>query len=229
MAINKPSGLLVHRSLIDKHETQFAVQRLRDQIGQKVYPPHRLDRPTSGVLLFALNPDTARCLTEQFTQAWVQKTYLALVRGFCAAEGVIDYPLKEDLDEVADAKANQDKPAQTAMTHYRSLEYFELPFASGKQATSRYSLVELQPKTGRKHQLRRHLKHIFHPIVGDTTHGDGKQNQLFRQQFGCERLLLHAQVLQFRHPISNMNLIIQAPLTDEFVKILQLVTASHLV
>lgn len=226
VAINKPSGLLVHRSLIDKHETQFAVQLLRDQIRQKVYPPHRLDRPTSGVLLFALDPDTARLLTEQFTQGWVQKTYIALVRGFCDPVGVIDYPLKEELDEIADAKAKQDKPAQTAITHYKTLEQFELPFASDKHATSRYSLLQLQPKTGRKHQLRRHLKHIFHPIVGDTTHGDGKQNQLFREQFACERLMLHAQVLQFHHPISKLNLTIQAPFTAEFARILQLVTAS---
>jgi len=220
VAINKPSGLLVHRSLIDKHETQFAVQLLRDQIGQKVYPPHRLDRPTSGVLLFALDPDTARLLTEQFTQGWVQKTYLALVRGFCAPEGVIDYPLKEELDEIVDAKANQDKPAQAAITHYKTLEQFELPFASGKHATSRYSLLELQPKTGRKHQLRRHLKHIFHPIVGDTTHGDGKQNRLFREQFGCERLMLHANRLTFQHPYSDSLVKITTSIPFDFTAVL---------
>lgn len=229
VAINKPSGLLVHRSLIDKHETQFAVQQLRDQIGQKVYPPHRLDRPTSGVLLFALDPNTARLLTEQFTQAVVQKTYLALVRGFCAAEAVIDYPLKEALDEIADAKAAQDKPAQTAITHYRRLKQFELPFASSQHPTSRYSLLELYPKTGRKHQLRRHLKHIFHPIVGDTTHGDGKQNQLFREQFGCERLLLHAQVLSLLHPVSQLALRLQASLSEEFAQVLESVARHNLI
>lgn len=229
IAINKPSGLLVHRSLIDKHATQFAVQQLRDQIGQKVYPAHRLDRPTSGVLLFALSPETARLLTEQFTQGLVQKTYLAFVRGFCAAEGIIDYPLKEELDEIADAKAVQDKPAQAAITHYRTLERFELPFASGKHATSRYSLLELQPKTGRKHQLRRHLKHIFHPIVGDTTHGDGKQNQLFREELGCQRLLLHAQVLSVLHPLTGQTLVITAALSTEFAAILsQVRTLSSL-
>ncbi|SKA72540.1 tRNA pseudouridine65 synthase [Thiothrix eikelboomii] len=228
VAINKPSGLLVHRSLIDKHETRFAVQLLRDQIGQKVYPPHRLDRPTSGVLLFALDPNIARLLTEQFTQAALEKTYLALVRGFCAAEAVIDYPLKEVLDEIADAQAAQDKPAQTAITQYRRLEQFELPLASGKHLTSRYSLLELQPKTGRKHQLRRHLKHIFHPIVGDTTHGDGKQNQLFREQFGCERLLLHAQTLSFLHPVNKVTLRLQAPLAEEFVQVLQAVASNNL-
>lgn len=228
VAINKPAGLLVHRSLIDKHETQFAVQLLRDQIGQKVYPVHRLDRPTSGVLLFALDAAMARALTEQFTQGLVLKTYIALVRGFCELVGVINYALKEELDEIADAKANPNKPAQTAITHYRTLEQFELPFASGKHPTSRYSLLELQPKTGRKHQLRRHLKHIFHPLVGDTTHGDGKQNKLFREQFSCERLLLHAQALQVQHPISKEALNLQAPLADEFVQVLQSVASKDL-
>lgn len=221
VAINKPSGLLVHRSLIDKHETRFAVQLLRDQIGQRVYSPHRLDRPTSGVLLFALDPDTARLLTEQFTQGWVQKTYLALVRGFCAPTGVINYALKEELDEIADTNAAQDKSAQAAITHYRTLEQFELPFASNKHPTSRYSLLELQPKTGRKHQLRRHLKHIFHPIVGDTTHGDGKQNQLFREQFACERLLLHAQVLNISHPLTGQTLAITTAIPAELEAILR--------
>lgn len=221
VAINKPSGLLVHRSLIDKHETQFAVQLLRDQIGQKVYPVHRLDRPTSGVLLFALDPYTARLLTAQFTQGLVQKTYLALVRGFCAATGVIDYALKEELDPLADAKADPHKLPQTALTYYRTREQFELPFASGKHASSRYSLLELQPKTGRKHQLRRHLKHIFHPILGDTTHGDGQQNKLFREHFSCERLMLHAQALQVQHPMGvKQTLDLTAPIPAEFETIL---------
>lgn len=228
VAINKPSGLLVHRSLIDKHETQFAVQLLRDQIGQKVYPAHRLDRPTSGVLLFALDSATARAIGEQFTQGQIQKTYLALVRGYTAAEGIIDYALKEELDEIADAQAELNKPAQPALTHYRTLEQFELPFASGKHATSRYSLAELQPKTGRKHQLRRHLKHIFHPIVGDTTHGDGKQNQLFREHFGCERLLLHAQTLKVQHPKTAAVLVLQAELPSDFSKVLALVSSASL-
>ena len=200
VAINKPSGLLVHRSPIDRHETRFAMQLTRDQIGQRVYPVHRLDKPTSGVLLFALDSHTARLMTAQFTAGQVQKTYLAVVRGYLPDSGVIDYPLVEALDALADADADPDKPAQAAITHYRRLATTELPFAVGRYPTARYSLAELQPKTGRKHQLRRHLKHIFHPIVGDTTHGDGKQNAFFRQQLDCHRLLLHAQQLQVTHP-----------------------------
>ncbi len=223
VAVNKPSGLLVHRSLIDRHETRFAVQMLRNQLGQKVYPLHRLDKPTSGVLLFALDAATARLAGEQFQAGAVQKTYLALVRGYTSAAGVIDYPLREELDEVADAKADHNKPAQPAITHYRSLEAFELPFAQGKHPTSRYTLLELTPETGRKHQLRRHLKHIFHPIVGDTTHGDGKHNQLFREQFGCGRLLLHAARLVFVHPLTGAAVQIDAPLPDDFKCVLEAV------
>lgn len=216
VAINKPSGLLVHRSLIDRHETRFAIQLTRDQIGQKVYPVHRLDKPTSGVLLFALDSDTARLLTEQFTAGLVHKTYLAIVRGYTDETGIVDYPLKEQLDRIADADAEQDKPAQTAITHYRRLATTELPWPVGRYATARYSLLELQPKTGRKHQLRRHMKHIFHPIVGDTTHGDGKHNALFREKFSCQRLLLHAAQLQLTHPAHGSPLLIQASLPADF-------------
>ncbi|MEN9501408.1 MAG: tRNA pseudouridine(65) synthase TruC [Pseudomonadota bacterium] len=207
VAINKPSGLLVHRSPIDRHETRFAIQLTRDQIGQRVYPVHRLDKPTSGVLLFALDSDTARRMTEQFTHGQVQKTYLAVVRGYTPRDGIIDYALQEQLDALADADADPDKPAQAAITHYQCLATTELPFAVGRYPSSRYSLVALQPKTGRKHQLRRHMKHIFHPIVGDTTHGDGKQNAFFRQQFACQRLLLHAQQLRFTHPYNATQLL----------------------
>lgn len=219
VAINKPSGLLVHRSLIDRHETRFAIQLTRDQIGQKVYPVHRLDKPTSGVLLFALDSNTARLLSEQFTAGQVCKTYLAVVRGHTAENGVINYPLREELDKIADADADQAKPAQEALTHYQCLATTELPYPVGRYSSARYSLLELQPKTGRKHQLRRHLKHIFHPIVGDTTHGDGKHNTLFREQFACQRLLLHANTLQFTHPHHAETLHLVAPLPLDFASL----------
>ncbi|MBU0657000.1 MAG: tRNA pseudouridine(65) synthase TruC [Gammaproteobacteria bacterium] len=222
VAINKPSGLLVHRSLIDWHETRFAIQLTRDQIGQKVFPVHRLDKPTSGVLLFALDSDTARLLTEQFSAGLVEKTYLAIVRGHTEESGIIDHPLKEELDKIADANANQDKPAQAAITHYQRLLAFELPYAVDRYPSSRYSLLELQPKTGRKHQLRRHMKHISHHMLGDTTHGNGKHNQFFRQQFACQRLLLHAARLQLTHPHTGEPLIINAPLPADFAQMVRL-------
>lgn len=222
VAINKPSGLLVHRSLIDRHETQFAIQMTRDQIGQKVYPVHRLDKPTSGVLLFALDSDTARLLGGQFTAGLVQKTYQAIVRGYTDASGTIDYPLREELDKIADANANQGKAAQAAITHYCRLMTFELPYAVDRYPHSRYSLLELRPETGRKHQLRRHLKHISHHMIGDTTHGNGKHNSFFRQHFNCQRLLLHAASLDLFHPHTQVSLNIHAPLPDDFREVVRL-------
>ena len=221
VAINKPSGLLVHRSLIDTREHEFAVQMTRDQIGQRVYPVHRLDRPTSGVLLFALSSDIARLVSEQFAERRVTKQYKALVRGFCDASGHIDYALKEQHDKISDAQADADKEAQPAVTDYACLQQTELPFAVGRYASARFSWLQLMPQTGRKHQLRRHMKHIFHPIVGDTTHGDGKQNTFMREQYACHRLMLHASSLHFQHPLSGESLDIQATLSDDLTKPLQ--------
>ena len=211
-AINKPSGLLVHRSMIDKYETEFAVQQTRDQIGQRVYPVHRLDKPTSGVLLFGLNSDAARQLTEQFAARTVAKNYLAVVRGYTQEQETIDYALKEEQDKMTDSAAEKDKAAQPAITAYTRLQTIELDYPVGRYQTARYSLLSVQPKTGRKHQIRRHMKHIFHHIIGDTTHGDGKHNQLFRDNFDCHRLLLHSNTLRIKHPCTGNDLIIQAPL-----------------
>jgi tRNA pseudouridine65 synthase len=216
VAINKPSGLLVHRSMIDRHETRFAMQLVRDQIGQRVYPVHRLDKPTSGVLLFALDQSVAKEMGELFSHGQVKKRYLAIVRGHSPEQGEIDYPLKETLDRMTDAKADQDKPAQPAVTNYLRRTTAELDYPVGRYASCRYSLLELYPQTGRKHQIRRHLKHIFHPIVGDTTYGDGKHNSFFRQQLGLHRLMLAATGLSFKHPITGQQIELNAPLDDEY-------------
>ena len=219
VAVHKPAGLLVHRSLIDKHATDFALQRVRDQLGRRVYPVHRLDRPTSGILLFALDVGTARTLTAQFTAGQVVKTYLAIVRGYMEPAGVIDHALREEPDPLTDANADPNKAPQTAITQFRRLATVELPYPVSRYPTARYSLVELQPQTGRKHQLRRHLKHIFHPIIGDTTHGDGRHNQFFARHFANQRLLLAATALQLRHPQSGEALLIRAPLAADFQRI----------
>ena len=221
VAINKPAGLLVHRSMIDKHETRFALQMLRDQIGQHVFPVHRLDKPTSGVLLFALNPETAKKMSDIFAEREAEKEYLAVVRGYTEEEGIIDYPLKEELDKKSDRKAQQDKEAQEAVTEYRRLGTVELPYPVGRYNTARYSLLSIKPKTGRKHQIRRHMKHIFHPIIGDTTHGDGKQNAFFRDHFNCHRLLLAAASLSFPHPKTVEHIVIRAPLEDSFSEVIE--------
>ena len=214
VAVDKPAGMLVHRSFLDKHETLFVMQTLRNQLGQHVFPVHRLDRPTSGVLLFALSSEVARLLTEQHQQESWQKFYLAVVRGYVKAPLLLDYALKEQLDKVADKKARQDKLAQDARTALWPLAQVELPIAVGRYAAARYSLVALQPQTGRKHQLRRHLSHLRHPIVGDTSHGDGKHNRLFSEHFGNERLLLIAKRLSILHPVTGESLNFDAGIDD---------------
>ncbi|WP_268248622.1 tRNA pseudouridine(65) synthase TruC [Alishewanella longhuensis] len=214
VAVDKPSGMLVHRSFLDKHETRFVLQTLRDQLGQHLYPVHRLDRPTSGVLVFALSAEIARVLSQQIEAGLWQKGYLAVVRGYLQVAGTLDYPLKEQLDNIADKFVRVDKAAQSAVTRYQPLHDVELPFAVSRYSTARYSLVALQPITGRKHQLRRHLAHLRHPIVGDTSHGDGKHNALFREQFANERLLLCAFTLQLPHPVTGNRLILQAGLAE---------------
>lgn len=219
VAINKPSGLLVHKSMIDRHEIYYAMKMLRDQIGQWVYPIHRLDKPTSGVLLFALDKESARFLNEQFRERSPQKTYIAVVRGYLE-DGVIDYPLKEKLDKIADKDASQEKEAQDAITEYKVIEQIELQATVGKYDTVRYSLVELHPKTGRKHQLRRHMKHISHHILGDTKYGRGEHNKFIRKEYNVHRLLLHCCSLQFVHPYSGEIITLKADLDDTLTELL---------
>ena len=222
VAINKEAGLLVHRSWLDKGETRFAMQLTRDAVGCHVFPVHRLDKPTSGVLLFAKSSAVARSLTEAFTAHKVTKQYLAVVRGYMSEQGSVDYALSFQPDAIADKFANLDKPAQEAVTHWQSLAQIELPFAvSKKHETSRYSLMRLTPETGRKHQLRRHMRHLFHHIVGDTSHGDGRHNRFFRTQYGCARMLLHAQTLALSHPVTGEPLLLKAGLDDQWLRILE--------
>jgi tRNA pseudouridine65 synthase len=221
VAINKPSGLLVHRSMIDRHETENAMSTLRDQLGQWVWPLHRLDKPTSGVLVFALDKETARLMTQAFSTDKVSKYYIAVVRGFTKELECIDYPLKDLWDKMTDRKAIKDKPERPAVTQYRRLATVELAHSVGRYCTVRYSLVQVTPLTGRNRQIRRHMKHIFHPVLGDTTYGDGKQNDFFRKNFNCCRLLLHAKEIEFIHPYSKQRIHIQAPLDQPFSSIMK--------
>lgn len=218
VVVNKPAGMLVHRTFLDSGETVFAVQQLRDQIGMKVYPVHRLDKPTSGLLLFALNVDILKALQSQFTEKKVQKTYWAVVRGYLEGRGTVDYPLRREVDQCSRGEA----PAlQDAVTHYRCLSQTELAIPVGRYASARYSLVELNPVTGRRHQLRRHLAHIRHPIVGDSRHGDGVHNRFFREPLGVRRLLLHARQLAFEHPTSGNRMTLTAKLDEAFQQALK--------
>ncbi|KZN32705.1 tRNA pseudouridine(65) synthase TruC [Pseudoalteromonas luteoviolacea] len=219
VAINKPSGLLVHRSFLDKRETQFAMQMLRDQLGQHVFPVHRLDRPTSGVLLFALSSEAARDINQLFIDGTVEKRYLALVRGYGQDEVFVDKPLKEQLDKIADKFADQDKAPQEAQTMVRCLHRASLDIPFGKYPSIRYSLVECFPKTGRKHQIRRHLNHLSTPIIGDVNHGDNKHNHFFRDHFQLQRLMLFATELKFIHPYTKQPILIRANLGDDMLDI----------
>ena len=220
VAIHKPSGLLVHRSELDRHETCFAVQLLRDQLGRHVYPAHRLDRGTSGVLVFALDKDTARALGGQFERQEVIKTYLAVVRGHPPEAGRIDHALSRRRDDAEWVGERSTDEAQPAVTDFRRLATCELPHQVDRYPTSRYALVELTPHTGRRHQLRRHLKHIAHPIIGDATFGKGRHNRLFQQLFGCHRMLLACVRMQLRHPVDGRILDLCAPPDGEFAAVL---------
>lgn len=227
VAIHKPAGLLVHRSPIDKHETMFAVQLTRDLIGQPVYPIHRLDKATSGILLFALNSDVARLLSEQFMQHTIQKTYLAICRGWAQTKGSIDKPLKYQKDKIADKNKQQGDVFQEAFTQYQTLATTSVEHEMGKFSQQRYSLIELKPKTGRKHQLRRHLNHINHPIIGDVKHGDRHHNHFFNEWLGQHRLYLAATKLQFTHPITEAELTIESPLENNFIHALSTLNFEH--
>lgn len=207
VAVHKPAGLLVHRTVIDADERRFCVQMLRDQIGQPVYPCHRLDKPTSGVLLFALDKDTLRSVNAAFSEGHVGKVYQAVVRGWINQPGKLDYPLRP-LEE--EARYGDPDAARSAVTSYAPLKWYSVPETVGRYSSARYSLVKLSPETGRPHQLRRHLAHLRHPIVGDTRHGDGSQNRFFREYFDCHRLLLTALSLSLDHPATGERLLIES-------------------
>lgn len=209
VAINKPNGLLVHRSPIASRETVFAVQTLRDQLEQDVFLIHRLDRKTSGVLLFALNREVARELTEQFVDRTVSKRYLAIVRGYFPESVTVDYDLTNDRGKVQDA-----------VTEFKRLCTTELDIPLGNHNTSRYSLIEARPFTGRQHQIRKHCSHLRHPIIGDRPYGCSKQNRLFKVRWNMMTSLLHAKELRLRHPVDGRELILEAGLNPEFVRMI---------
>ncbi len=218
IALNKPSGILVHPSWIAPRGTPNLASMLKEYFeGGSPYTIHRLDRPTSGVILFGKNKEIAQKMNLIFAEREVEKTYLCMVRGYTPEADVIDYALKEELDKIADKHANQDKAPQEAVSSYKRLGTVELDIPVGRYEKSRYSLVEVKPKTGRKHQIRRHMKHIFHPIIGDTNHGDNKHNKSFRQNFELQRLMLMASNIKFEHPVTKQQMDISAPV-DEYTE-----------
>ena len=214
IAVNKPHGLLVHRSAIAKDASEFALQIVRDQIGQRVYLIHRLDRKTSGVLLLAKKKAVLKEVQQLFINKSVKKVYHSIVRGHLATSGVLDY----DLD--------YEGKIQSAITAYNPQSYYEINYSSGRYPTSRYSLVFLTPETGRFHQLRKHMAHLRYPIIGDRPHGCNKQNRMWKHELGLDTMLLHAASINFT--LNQVEYNIQADYSPQFKKALQLLQKLNL-
>lgn len=214
LAINKPPGMLVHRTNLAYEEHVLIAERiLRQQLGYKVFPLHRIDRPTSGIVLFAKSSEAASALQPQFTTDKVKKHYLCIVRGHMdAAHGILDFPLSKKLEgELREAR-----------TEFWTLAETEIPFSSSdRYATSRYSLLKVYPQTGRMHQIRRHMAKARHYVIGDTTHGDNKQNNFFRAHFGSTHMYLHAWKLAFEEPNTGQHIEITADVPIHFLDMLQ--------
>lgn len=210
VVVHKPSGLLVHRSFLSSDKV-FLLQTLRNQLGQRVFPVHRLDRPTSGIIAFALNTEAAREFSNQIQAHRISKKYWAVVRGYTELDGDIDYAIRED----------KNKEYKDARTLYKRLATANFDIPNKKYSTSRYSLVEFSPQTGRYHQIRKHCAHISHHIIGDTMHGKGEHNQMFRDNFNLERLMLIAVELRFYHYKKQHEIIITTKLEPEFENFLK--------
>lgn len=209
IAVNKPAGLLMHRTPLSEDRV-FLLQLVRQQTGYMVYTGHRLDRATSGVVVFGKNAMAGSELNRIFRERRVDKKYLAIVRGWIPVEGEIDYPLLD-----AETDPSSSKPA---LTRFNCLIQSEIPEPIGlRYQTARFSLAEISPLTGRRHQIRKHFAHLRHPVIGDKKHGDVKHNKYFRDHFGLSRMFLHASELKFRHPFNNLQMCIQAPPDEVFI------------
>jgi tRNA pseudouridine65 synthase len=197
VVVNKPSGLLVHRGW--DNDKEVAMTLVRDLVGKHVYPVHRLDRGTSGALVFALTLGACRSLASAFEEGRVEKSYLALVRGMAPDGGTIDYPIQK----------KEGGPRVPAVTNFRCL---------GRSPVDRCSLVLALPQTGRLHQIRRHLRHIDHPLVGDVQHGSGVINRHYRATYDLHRLALHARTLSFPHPVGGSPVTVTAPVPEDLAE-----------
>jgi tRNA pseudouridine65 synthase len=214
LVLNKPAGTPMHASRILADQPATLLATAREAAGQMVFLVHRLDRPVSGVVVMACDRPAQVELGRQFESRQVSKCYLAVVRGWTEPSGTISHALLPPSD---DRKAGS--VARSAVTRFRSIARTEVAVPVPPYQTSRYSLLALFPETGRRHQLRRHMKHLGHPIIGDTTYGRGEHNRMFRDRLGSHRLLLHAWSLTLRHPVDGRGLRFQAPLDDGFSRV----------
>ena len=219
VAIHKPAGVLTHPSRIAEDDDASAMELLRDHLGSWVYPIHRLDRATSGILLFGLSRDAARRLHLTFERGEVSKRYLAVTRGHAPREAEIHRPLKERRDRITDRHVSLDKPPQAAHSSIQTWAHCTIPVSLGRYPTSRFSLISVKPHTGRRHQIRRHLAGLSYPLIGDTTHGRGELNRYFRQRFSCHRLLLAAIELSLVHPYEDRQLELNASLEGVMARV----------
>jgi len=212
LAVNKPANLAVHRSKFVGPDDAFLIDLLREQVEGPLHLAHRLDRATSGVLLVARSPEIACRLGEQFMGRSVRKRYAAVVRGWPdPTEGTIDYALPGSRDT---------GPRRDATTDYRRLGTIEVDIPLGRYEKQRYALMAAEPRTGRFRQIRKHFAHIHHPIVGDSQHGRGDHNRLFKIHFASHRLLLHAAALSFEHPVSGEPMLVRAGIDDTWTRLL---------
>jgi len=216
-AVAKPPGMFVHRTALSRERGVFLLQEARNLYGGHLYPVHRLDRPTSGVVIFATSPEVARILAEYFKKKEIEKYYIAVVRGWTDVSGVMNSPLVKITEKTTPVEQLKE---QEAVTKYETLARTEIPVAVSRYPTSRYSLVLANPITGRRHQIRRHFKHISHPIIGDVLYGDGKHNRFFSDNFGIKRLLLHSLSIKFKHPVYRDTVKITSPPEKDFMEVL---------
>ena len=211
VVVNKPAGLLVHRTSMASSDREFLLQHIRNQIGKTLYPIHRLDKPTSGLVLFSTDQEVTSEFSKLFSGREIQKSYIALVRGYVEEEGLIDYPIKN---------ASKSNLPQDAVTSYKLLKTVEVPVACGRYESSRYSLVLVMPKTGRLHQIRKHFNHLRHPLIGDTKYGDRDHNRMMKEKFHTHRLLLMAIGLDFTHPITGEDVRVRCDIDKDFAALL---------
>lgn len=209
IAVNKPSGCFVHRSTYDP-KADFILGHVRDLAGSYVWPVHRLDRPTSGVVVFALSKEAAGRLGTLFRDKKIEKKYMAVVRGYTEGSGCIDYAIRETAESAL----------KDAVTRYQRLKTAEIQHPVGRYQTARFSLVEIIPETGRFHQIRKHFAHIYHPVLCDSVHGDGKQNRFISEKYRINRLLLAATSLSFNHPYYSEEITIKAPVAAEMQRLI---------
>lgn len=222
LAVDKPAGLLMHPSPLDRRVTDTLAGRVKAWLGEeRVHLLHRLDRPTSGVVLIARDAAVARELGQAFRDQRVDKTYWAIARGFTATAFECDKALQEELDRIADRDARTDKAAQPARTAFRRLAISAVDAPVSRYPQARFSLVECRPHSGRKHQIRRHLKHLRHPILGDTRHGDRHQNRWAREHLPLDSLALRALSVGFEHPVTGVYTVIHAGLSPAWAATLR--------